>query len=241
MKDKQTIFMRLIFVVLTIVSLFLLLESPISLKVDNTQKMARTVLNQVCKKGRPSNLQAAAKMVKGSSLEKVLLSALPKRFTVQASYADVYSLSRTYRRQGKLSVTDLGLTQKNSLEAVLNQALVNEINYKLREEAGQVSNVISIYQYSVILIIMLYLLAAILFILGRLWAIVPLLLGSGGSFTALWYLCRAFNDALQAKVYHGITFSLAMGIWLGLIIALLLSIAWPLVLRFFKRRHINHA
>lgn len=236
MKNKKNFFIRLIFAAAAIISLLLLLLSPIRLNVDNTQKMAKSVLVKVSKKAKQPDLRAAAKMIRSSGLETNLLASLPQHFTVTTSYADLYHLSRIYRQRGQLVGRDLGLKNHNRLQAIINDTLVAEINAKLKEERADVSNVISIYQYSIILIMLLFLLAVILFILNRLWAPAPLLVGAGASFGALWYLSQIFNHTLQSRVYRGISLTLDSGIWLGLIVALGLALAWPFVLKKFKKK-----
>lgn len=233
--------MRIIAIILAAVSLYLLLLSSATLKIDNTHKMAETVVDRVVKNTNNPELKDGVRFVRDSGLQDVLINDLPKKWQLNFSYADIYHLSRVYDEKGKVSANDIGLSSKNKLEEVLNTFIVGAVNDKLKEESEQVYHLISIYRYSIFIIILLYLLGAILIWLKKYWASLPLLIGSISSFGALWYFCHEASEELQEEVYRGISINLEAGIWIGLLIALIVAIAWPFMLKMIRKGEIRDA
>ncbi|EFG55318.1 hypothetical protein LA664_04570 [Lactobacillus amylolyticus] len=232
---------RLVAILLAGLSLYFLLLSSATIKIDNTHEMARTVINRSFSKSEDAEIKSGVEIVKESGLEDLLISGLPKHVNLKFSYADVYHLTSVYDDKGKVSTGDLGLKAKNRLEDVINRFIVEAINAKLREESRQVHHLISIYRYSIFVIILLYILSTVLMWLKRYTASIPLLLGSIISFGALWYFCNEANNELQSTVYKGISIQLEAGIWTGLIIGIVLAIAWLFLLKWIKRNDASHA
>lgn len=235
MKKYYSLIIKIITILLSACSLYLLLLSPVRLQIDDTHKMAQTVIDRVIKEPAAPDLKNAAKVVKDSGLEPDLIAMLPRKYHLDFSYADIYQLSRTYNQKGKISSSDVGLVNHNRLEELINQYLLKEINHKLKEDAGELSHIISIYQISIFIVILLYLLVALLMTWSHYWASLPLLLGSLSSFGFLWFLCRQVNFALQRRVYDGILLSLNPGFWAGFLIAIVVAIAWPILLAWTKQ------
>ncbi|KRL90336.1 hypothetical protein [Lactobacillus kalixensis] len=222
---------KIIAVLLAGLSLYLLLLSSATVRVDDTHKMAKEVIDKVLKNSDQPELTDAIKMVRTSGLEDDLIANLNPRIKIDFSYADVYQLSTKYDNNGKLTVKDFPYKPHNSLEEVIEKFLLVQVNKELKKESEQVSHLISIFRYSIFAIVLLYILAAILFIFGRYWASIPLLVGSLTSFGALWLFCNSMTRQLQAEVYSGITIDVNSGIWIGLIIGLVTAIAWPFLLK----------
>lgn len=235
MKKYKLIIIKVICLVVLIASLLLLLLSPVKLRVNDTHVMAKAVISKEINDSNNPDLKVTAKMVKNSGLEDALINTLPRKFKLDFSYARLYKLSRKYNQNGKLTKGDLGLKTTNRVAEVINNFLIKEINYELKQKSAQLAHVITIYQISIFVIILLYLLAAVLIIFNRYWAVLPILIGSLSSFGALWYFCKDTNYALQHRVYTGINLNVAPGIYFGLILALLVSVAWPFLLRVSRR------
>lgn len=235
MKKTKLIVGKIICLIALIVSLFLLLLSPVKLRVNDTHTMARTVIERLVDDSNNPDLEATAKMVKDSGLEDELISVLPRKFKLDFSYARLYNLSRNYNKRGKITADDLGLKSKNRVSQVINAFLIKEINYELKEKSAQLAHVISIYQISIFIVVLLYLLAALLIIFNRYWALLPILVGSLGSFGVLWYFCNDASYALQHRIYAGIMLNIDAGIYWGLALALVVSLVWPFLLKFSRR------
>ena len=139
-----------------------------------------------------------------------------------------------YNEQGKLTPKDLNLSSKTKLEEIINEYIVKQINHKLKEKSDEVYHAISIYEYSIFVVALLFLLAAILIAFGRASASVPLAIASVGSFMALWIAANDITTVLQANVYSGLRVTLSQGVWIGLIVGLATTILWPILLKVTK-------
>lgn len=141
-----------------------------------------------------------------------------------------------YNDQGKLTTKDLGLTSKSKLEEIINEYLVKQINHKLKEDSEDVNHIITIYEYSIFAVALLFLLAAILILFGRSSASIPLALATIASFVALWLASNEAMTALQSRVYSGILVTLSQEIWVGLTVGVITAIIWPVINRLTKRK-----
>ena len=221
MKNIVKIILRLIMVGLAAVSFWLLMNSNVSLKINDTQAMGKEVINRVVDDSDNPNLKAGVELLEASGLEKTLLEQLPPKYQVNLSYADLYRLCEKYNDQGKLTTKDLGLTSKSKLEEIINEYLVKQINHKLKEDSEDVNHIITIYEYSIFAVALLFLLAAILILFGRSSASIPLALAM---------------TALQSRVYSGILVTLSQEIWVGLTVGIITAIIWPVINRLTKRK-----
>ena len=234
MKNMKKIILRVLMVICTVVSFFLLLTSVISLKINDTQAMGKAVINRVVADSDNPNLKDGVRFLEASGLEQTLLKQLPKKHQVEMSYADLYRACEKYNEQDKLTPKDLNLSSKTKLEEIINEYMVKQINHKLKEKSDEVYHAISIYEYSIFAVALLFLLAAILIAFGRASASVPLAIASVGSFMALWIAANDITTVLQANVYSGLRVTLSQGVWIGLIFGLATTILWPILLKVTK-------
>ena len=234
MKNMKKIILRVLMVICTAVSFFLLLTSVISLKINDTQAMGKAVINRVVADSDNPNLKDGVRFLEVSGLEQTLLKQLPKKYQVEMTYADLYRACEKYNEQGKLTPKDLNLSSKTKLEEIINEYIVKQINHKLKEKSDEVYHAISIYEYSIFVVALLFLLAAILIAFGRASASVPLAIASVGSFMALWIAANDITTVLQANVYSGLRVTLSQGVWIGLIVGLATTILWPILLKVTK-------
>lgn len=234
MKNIKNILIRLVMLACTALSFCLLLNSVVSLKIDNTRTMGKEIIEKVVNDSNNQNLKLGVQLLQDTGVEASLLKQLPKKYKLELSYADLYSLCGTYNEKGKITVKDLGLTSKTKLEEIINQYLVKQINYRLKQDAENVSHMITIYRYSILLVGLLFVLAAILIILGRFSASLPLIVATLISFAVLWLFSNEATAILQEQVYRGITVELSTGIWWGAAIGVVAAIAWPLLLKLVK-------
>lgn len=230
----KKIILRVLMIICTAVSFFLLLTSVISLKINDTQAMGKEVINRVVSNSDNPNLKEGIRFLEASGLEQTLLKQLPKKYKIEMSYADLYQVCEKYNDKGKLTPKDLNLSSKTRLEEIINEYMVKQINHKLKEKSDQVYHAISIYEYSIFAVALLFLLAAILIIFGRASASVPLAIASVGSFMALWIAANDITNVLQTNVYSGINVTLSQGVWIGLIVGLATTVLWPILLKLTK-------
>lgn len=230
----KKIILRVLMIICTAVSFFLLLTSVISLKINDTQAMGKEVINRVVSDSDNPNLKEGVRFLEASGLEQTLLKQLPKKYKIEMSYADLYQVCEKYNDKGKLTPKDLNLSSKTRLEEIINEYMVKKINHKLKEKSDQVYHAISIYEYSIFAVALLFLLAAIMIIFGRASASVPLAIASVGSFMALWIAANDITNVLQTNVYSGINVTLSQGVWIGLIAGLATTVLWPILLKLTK-------
>lgn len=74
----KKIILRVLMVICTAVSFFLLLTSVISLKINDTQAMGKAVINRVVADSDNPNLKDGVRFLEVSGLEQTLLKQLPK-------------------------------------------------------------------------------------------------------------------------------------------------------------------
>lgn len=234
MNNIKKIILRVVLVICTTISFFFLLTSTISLKINDTRAMGKEVIERVVQDTDNPNLKTGVQFLEASGLEQTLLNQLPKKYKIEMSYADLYKLCEKYNEKGKITTKDLKLTSKTKLEEIINEYMVKQINHNLKERSDEVYHAITIYEYSIFIVALLFLLAAILILFGRASAAIPLFIATMGSFMALWIAANEVMTTLQDNVYSGIIVTLSQGIWIGLGIGIITAIIWPMLLRLMK-------
>lgn len=234
MNNIKKIILRVVLVICTAISFFFLLTSTISLKINDTRAMGKEVIERVVQDTDNPNLKTGVEFLEASGLEQTLLNQLPKKYKIEMSYADLYKLCEKYNEKGKITTKDLKLTSKTKLEEIINEYMVKQINHNLKERSDEVYHAITIYEYSIFIVALLFLLAAILILFGRASASIPLFIATMGSFMALWIAANEVMTTLQDNVYSGIIVTLSQGIWIGLGIGIITAIIWPMLLRLMK-------
>ena len=234
MNNIKKIILRVVLVICTSISFFFLLTSTISLKINDTRAMGKEVIERVVQDTDNPNLKTGVQFLEASGLEQTLLNQLPKKYKIEMSYADLYKLCEKYNEKGKITTKDLKLTSKTKLEEIINEYMVKQINHNLKERSDEVYHAITIYEYSIFIVALLFLLAAILILFGRASAAIPLFIATMGSFMALWIAANEVMTTLQDNVYSGIIVTLSQGIWIGLGIGIITAIIWPMLLRLMK-------
>ena len=234
MNNIKKIILRVVLVICTAISFFFLLTSTISLKINDTRAMGQEVIERVVQDTDNPNLKTGVQFLEASGLEQTLLNQLPKKYKIEMSYADLYKLCEKYNEKGKITTKDLKLTSKTKLEEIINEYMVKQINHNLKERSDEVYHAITIYEYSIFIVALLFLLAAILILFGRASASIPLFIATMGSFMALWIAANEVMTTLQDNVYSGIIATLSQGIWIGLGIGIITAIIWPMLLRLMK-------
>ena len=234
MNNIKKIILRVVLVICTAISFFFLLTSTISLKINDTRAMGQEVIERVVQDTDNPNLKTGVQFLEASGLEQTLLNQLPKKYKIEMSYADLYKLCEKYNEKGKINTKDLKLTSKTKLEEIINEYMVKQINHNLKERSDEVYHAITIYEYSIFIVALLFLLAAILILFGRASASIPLFIATMGSFMALWIAANEVMTTLQDNVYSGIIVTLSQGIWIGLGIGIITAIIWPMLLRLMK-------
>lgn len=231
----KKLILRLVSSVLVILSAYLMLTSYVRLQINDTHAMAKHIVRQVVDDSDNMQLGLASNFLQQSGLEDELLKSFPKKYNLDLSYIDLYRLSNKYQEKGKIIAKDLNLSSNNQLGEIVNQYMVKEINKQLKEDSEQVYHIISIYRYSIFIVILIYILTVVLMIFGKFLAFLPLLLATISSFGVLWYFTNEATNVLQSQIYQGILVNMEQGIWLGLIIGLAVAIIWPILIKIVNK------
>ncbi|WEV43064.1 hypothetical protein OZX56_05820 [Lactobacillus sp. ESL0684] len=236
MKKISTILLRLVFTVLICLSGYLLLTSPLQLNVANTRDMAKEVLHKSVDAENDPKLKASLELAQKFGLEDKVLEALPKKYQRDFSYNSLYDLGVTYKQNGELTAHDLALPENNQVQEAVSEVILHKLNHELKENAEQVDQVISVFQYFAFAMVLVFTLAALLAVFGRYFASIVTLLAAIGSFGFLQFYANQLVTVLQKQLYHGINFVNSQQLWWGLLIGIVAGLIWPICLKLTKKR-----
>lgn len=236
MKKFFNYFLRIVLVAASFLSLVLLLNSPVQVVVNNPPAFAKELIHKLVKENGNETALAAAEVMSATGTEDKILSELPPKLCLQFSYWNIYQLAQTYTQKGSLTSSDLNLDSSNEVANAAGRMVTRQINHELSTNSETVKNGAAIYKFAIWTIILLYLLAALLFIFGRSTASLALLLGNIISFGGLALISSQLQQALRTGLYQGIDVNLSMLAWLGLSIGMISAIVWPFFKRSFNRK-----
>ena len=236
MKKFASILFRLIFTATVCISGFLLLESPITVNVQNVRGMAQTVIKKSVNNTGDSRLKGTLKLAKDFGVEDKILEQLPKKYHHDMSYVSLYNLGVTYQENGEVSAKNLSFPENNEVQKAVSNLLLNKINNGLAENKDKVNQSISIFHYCLFATILVFILAALLMLFGKYWAAIILLVAAIGSFGALQFLANQLVQWLQNNVVSGISLTTSPILWSGLALGIIAAIIWPLILKLTKKQ-----
>ena len=236
MKKFASILFRVIFTAAVCISGFLLLESPITINVQNVRGMAQKVIKKSVNDTGDSRLKGTLKLAKDFGVEDKILEQLPKKYHHDMSYVSLYNLGVTYQENGEVSAKNLSFPENNEVQKAVSNLLLNKINNGLAENKDKVNQSISIFHYCLFATILVFILAALLMLFGKYWAAIILLVAAIGSFGALQFLANQLVQWLQNNVVSGISLTTSPILWSGLALGIIAAIIWPLILKLTKKQ-----
>lgn len=227
--------LRAVFIVVIFVCGYLTLKSPVTVNVTDVHELARTVINQNATASGSTTLKDALKLAQSAGLEDKVLDQLPKQYHHDLSYMGLYNLSVTYEANGEVTARNLSLPQNNQTEKAVNHIILQNINHELAANNKQVEQVINIFHYVILVIILGFILAILLVLFGKYGASIALLLTTLGSFGILQYSTGQLVMSLRDAVYRGIDFTTSTMLWTGLGLGVIAAILWPICLKVTKK------
>ena len=236
MKKFASILFRVIFTAVVCISGFLLLESPITINVQNVRGMAQKVIKKSVNDTGDSRLKGTLKLAKDFGVEDKILEQLPKKYHKDMSYVSLYNLGVTYQENGEVSAKNLSFPENNEVQKAVSNLLLNKINNGLNENKDKVNQTISIFHYCLFATILVFILAALLMLFGKYWASIILLVAAIGSFGALQFLANQLVQWLESNVVNGISLTTSPILWGGLALGIIAAIIWPLILKLTKKQ-----
>ncbi|MDF7669455.1 hypothetical protein [Lactobacillus sp. ESL0703] len=235
MKKVVRMLLRAVFIVVIFVCGYLTLKSPVTVNVTDVHELARTVINQNATASGSTTLKDALKLAQSAGLEDKVLDQLPKQYHHDLSYMGLYNLSVTYEANGEVTARNLSLPQNNQTEKAVNHIILQNINRELAANNKQVEQVINIFHYVILVIILGFVLAILLVLFGKYGASIALLLTTLGSFGILQYSTGQLVMSLRDAVYRGIDFTTSTMLWTGLGLGVIAAILWPICLKVTKK------
>lgn len=235
MKKFASILFRVIFTAAVCISGFLLLESPITINVQNVRGTAQKVIKKSVNDTGDSRLKGTLKLAKDFGVEDKILEQLPKKYHNDMSYVSLYNLGVTYQENGEVSAKNLSFPENNEVQKAVSNLLLNKINNGLDENKDKVNQSISIFHYCLFATILVFILAALLMLFGKYWASIILLIAAIGSFGALQFLANQLVQWLESNVVSGISLTTSPILWAGLALGIIAAIIWPLILKLTKK------
>ena len=217
---------RLLAVVATLLVVYLMTTGLAVVKVNQTHQLAENVIKEVKHSTHSDTLKLGIEVMEATGVERAYIASLPKQVSLGFSLGDLYRLSVRYDQNGRISQQDLGLTHRNDLQRILNQVLVLELNRSIENDRSTAYHALNAYRYSFVFLLVLYLLAMVLFLLGRKIAVLPLLLATGGYFSALCYFQTSFNQSVHHTFLQPMQVFLQPQVYLSLSLSVILGVSW---------------
>ncbi|WEV51812.1 hypothetical protein OZX69_03690 [Lactobacillus sp. ESL0731] len=236
MKKIARILLRAVFIVAICLCGYWTLKSPVTVNVIDVRELAKTVVDKNASASGNAALKDALKLAESAGLEDKVLGQLPKQYHHNLSYVGLYNLSVTYEANGELTAKNLSLPQKNKTQQAVNRIILHDVNHELADRDKQVEQIINIFHYVILVIILGFVLAALLVLFGKYAASIALLLTTLGSFGILQYCTGQLVMSLRSALSTGISFTTSAMLWAALILGVIAAILWPICLKLAKKR-----
>ena len=234
MKKIGNFLLRIVFAVLVCISGFLLLKSPINIVVENVPAMAKAIVQKNVDHSDNIGLKNTLKLGEELGVTDKIWGQLQRKYQYNLSYTNLYNLSVSYQENGELTDKNLNLTEKNQIQKAFNYVIIDRINHNLKHNSQSVKQKINMFHYFFFGVIAVFAITALLILLGKKIASLLLLLSAGATFGLQQFYVNELLQYLQTEFYHGITLSTSAALWLGLGLALVIIVLWPLVLKIIK-------
>ncbi|MGM9905392.1 hypothetical protein [Lactobacillus sp.] len=223
MKKSQQILRKSLCTLAAIVSLVALLSSPVTFKMDETKDYASSLIDTFANQSDGSAMSIAAKAAVESGLKEDLVAQLPDKVEISESYLSLYRLVSRYRENKQLKSSDLKLPAKNKVQLFMDDLILYLVNSELKVHEGELQQITQIYQLSLWIICVLYLLGVALLFFNRYLSWLPFLLGSVSAFGFQVFITHTLTEMVQQEVYSKMYFTYSWGSWVGFLLALVLA------------------
>ena len=207
MKKSQLILRKSLCSLAAIISLVALLSSPVTFKMYETKDYASSLIDTFANQSDGSAMSIAAK----AAVE------------ISESYLSLYRLVSRYRQNKRLQSSDLKLPAKNKVQLFMDDLILYLVNSELKVHEGELQQITQIYQLSLWIICVLYLLGVALLLFNRYWSWLPFVLGAASAFGFQVFITHTLTGMVQKEVYSKMLFTYSWGSWAGFLLALALS------------------
>lgn len=220
MKKSQLILRKSLCSLAAIISLVALLSSPVTFKMYEVKDYASSLIDTFANQSDVSAMSIAAKAAVESGLKQDLVDQLPDKVEISESHLSLYRLVSRYRQNKRLQSSNLKLPAKNKVQLFMDDLILYLVNSELKVHEGELQQITQIYQLSLWIICVLYLLGVALLLFNRYWSWLPFVLGAASAFGFQVFITHTLTEMVQKEVYSKMLFTYSWGSWAGFLLAL---------------------
>lgn len=165
-------------------------------------------------------MSIAAKAAVESGLKQDLVDQLPDKVEISESHLSLYRLVSRYRQNKRLQSSNLKLPAKNKVQLFMDDLILYLVNSELNVHEGELQQITQIYQLSLWIICVLYLLGVALLLFNRYWSWLPFVLGAASASGFQVFITHTLTEMVQKEVYSKMLFTYSWGSWAGFLLAL---------------------
>lgn len=206
-----------------IISLVALLSSPVTFKMYEVKDYASSLIDTFANQSNGSAMSIAAKAAVESGLKQDLVDQLPDKVEISESHLSLYRLVSRYRQNKRLQSSNLKLPAKNKVQLFMDDLILYLVNSELNVHEGELQQITQIYQLSLWIICVLYLLGVALLLFNRYWSWLPFVLGAASASGFQVFITHTLTEMVQKEVYSKMLFTYSWGSWAGFLLALALA------------------
>lgn len=203
-----------------IISLVALLSSPVTFKMYEVKDYASSLINTFANQSDGSAMSIAVKAAVESGLKQDLVDQLPDKVEISESHLSLYRLVSRYRQNKRLQSSNLKLPAKNKVQLFMDDLILYLVNSELNVHEGELQQITQIYQLSLWIICVFYLLGVALLLFNRYWSWLPFVLGAASASGFQVFITHTLTEMVQKEVYSKMLFTYSWGSWAGFLLAL---------------------
>lgn len=217
---------RIAVIIGMVFTMSLTLSSTISMQVS-TKGLVKEAINKTASNYGVGGLAKNSwSILNALGIEDQIFDQLPKKLQVKTSYLDLYDLTSSYQKEGKISASQLNMPNTTDSQKTVSDLVTKYINTALEQNQDDINQAISYYKMIFYVIIALYLIGMILVLFGKRFGIYPFLLASLGGYALIAFVTGQLQTQLQSEIYQGITVTMANGFNTSIVIAIIITIVW---------------
>lgn len=145
---------------------------------------------------------------------------MPDKVEISESHLSLYRLVSRYRQNKRLQSSNLKLPAKNKVQLFMDDLILYFVNSELNVHEGELQQITQIYQLSLWIICVLYLLGVALLLFNRYWSWLPFVLGAASASGFQVFITHTLTEMVQKEVYSKMLFTYSWGSWAGFLLAL---------------------
>jgi uncharacterized membrane protein YiaA len=232
---KNKFWVRLLTSILMIISLGLLVVTPVQLRVGNFHGLVKYVLEKQVKQQGSADLNDAWALVKQTGAEDQMLAGLPRHVHYEASYVSLYELSANKETNEK-QVADEAVAPFKQ-EPVLAKLARRYVKKALHsDEVTQLNEYLDRYKNYFIAVVIVLAICVLLVLLGHSLGVWLGLVMAVGLYGLTAVITQQLAANLQSELYPGIEVTMGSNSTLAVLVMVVGVVVWQVGRHFAKRR-----